>query len=512
MRLGASAHYAAAFKQILRDPISPDVALARLRNSVENRGQIFLYTLERGVYANPRSPYRRLLEHAGLAIEDVRRLVAEAGLEGALERLYAAGVYVTAAEFKGRAPVVRPGLEFAVSASDFDNPIADSHFRGNTSGSSGAPTQVFIGFDIMEHEASYYSLLFDSQGSDDRPLAYWHAALHTALKTTFRHAKAGHIARKWFTPTPFRWTPRGLKEQYVVALTLLLSRLYRRPVPIPEYVPRGQVLKVAQWLALQTRAGHPALLETNHSQAVRVCLAAEAYGLNIAGTAFHLTGEPFTPAKADVMRRVGARGLDRYANVELGAMGVACLAPSSHDDTHLMIDKLAVITPADGSEPREIVMTGLLPSTPKLMLNVHTGDYATMEPRHCGCPFDQAGLGTHLSHIRARDKLTGEGATFPTTPLLTLLEEVLPARFGGAPTDYQLVEEEEGGLTRASLVVRESVGRLNEPELLSVVYEALSRFSVDGAAEWRQSSTLRVVRRNPYETSSAKILPLHVVR
>ena len=30
------------------------------------------------------------------------------------------------------------------------------------------------------------------------------------------------------------------------------------------------------------------------------------------------------------------------------------------------------------------------------------------------------------------------------------------------------------------------------------------------ADEWRQGDTLRVVRRAPYETGSAKILPLHV--
>jgi hypothetical protein len=52
------------------------------------------------------------------------------------------------------------------------------------------------------------------------------------------------------------------------------------------------------------------------------------------------------------------------------------------------------------------------------------------------------GWTTHLRDIRSQEKLTAGGMTFLDTDLIRVLEEVLPARFGGAPTDYQLVEEE----------------------------------------------------------------------
>ena len=54
--------------------------------------------------------------------------------------------------------------------------------------------------------------------------------------------------------------------------------------------------------------------------------------------------------------------------------------------------------------------------------------------------------------IRSYEKLTGEGVTFMGSELLTLLEKILPGKFGGSVSDYQLVEEEAGGATRVSLL------------------------------------------------------------
>ena len=511
-RVRATARFAVALRGIMRNPVSAREGAARIAASLARRDEVFLDTLERGIYQNPRSPYLALLCHARIELDDVRGFVREDGVEGALSRLYEAGVYVTADEFKGRAPIQRDGLDLAVTASDFDNPLADSHFEGRTSGSSGQPTHVFIGFDLMTYEADYYACLFDAQGVATYPVA---AALHTALKTTLRHAKRGVLPEKWFTPQPFDWSLNGLKDQYILGPTLLLSRLYRRPLPRPELVPRGEALQVARWLAEKTHIGTPALLETNHSAAVRVCVAAREHGLDIAGSVFHLTGEPYTAAKAEVIAAAGARALDRYANVELGAMGLACANPVSFDDAHFVTDKLALIQrpkllAGTGVSVDAIVLTSLLPCTPKLMLNVENGDYATIEARDCGCPLGAIGLRTHISSIRSYDKLTSEGATIAATHLFHLLEEVLPARFGGAPTDYQLVEEEVDGLPRVSLFIRPNVGPLDEATVVSTFLDEVQAYARIGAAEWRQGETLRVVRRDPYETSSAKILPLHL--
>jgi hypothetical protein len=204
---------------------------------------------------------------------------------------------------------------------------------------------------------------------------------------------------------------------------------------------------------------------------------------------------------------------------ELARVGVACAAPAELDDVHLVLDKVAVVQPpgdvGDGSA-RPLLLTTLLPSSPKLMLNVESDDVGTLTRRSCGCDIGSAGLEVHLHGIRSAEKLTTEGMSFLQSELVVLVEHELPARFGGGPTDYQLVEEEAAdGVPRVCLVVSPRIGVLDEGAVVTAALEALAR---GGAAQammadvWRSGSTLRVVRREPHQTASAKILPLHVSR
>ena len=48
-------------------------------NQLQDREEPFLRVLELGIYGNARSPYRRLLVHAGYSFEDVKALVRRAG-------------------------------------------------------------------------------------------------------------------------------------------------------------------------------------------------------------------------------------------------------------------------------------------------------------------------------------------------------------------------------------------------------------------------------------------------
>src|SRR5712692_492913 len=89
----------------LRTPLSVDEAERRVRRRLATRAESFLAFAERAIFAEPKSPYRRLLAAAGCEAGDLGRLVAEEGLEGALTRVAASGVYVTFDEFKGRRPI-----------------------------------------------------------------------------------------------------------------------------------------------------------------------------------------------------------------------------------------------------------------------------------------------------------------------------------------------------------------------------------------------------------------------
>lgn len=63
---------------------------------------------------------------------------------------------------------------------------------------------------------------------------------------------------------------------------------------------------------------------------------------------------------------------------------------------------------------------------------------------------ERLGWTLHLHGIRSVEKLTAAGMTFLDSDVIRVLEEVLPGRFGGGPTHYQLVEEEDAEDGRAS--------------------------------------------------------------
>ena len=102
---------------------------------------------------------------------------------------------------------------------------------------------------------------------------------------------------------------------------------------------------------------------------------------------------------------------------------------------------------------------------------------------------------------------------FVGADLLALVEDVLPARFGGAPTDYQFVEEERDGLPTVSLIVSPRVGPIDEAEVQSTVFGVLSARDLAHrmmVALWRDGGTLQVARREPHVTNAGKIQTLHV--
>jgi hypothetical protein len=204
---------------------------------------------------------------------------------------------------------------------------------------------------------------------------------------------------------------------------------------------------------------------------------------------------------------------------ETGRIGVACGAGEAVDDVHILIDKMAVIVKdrslSGGGRAPVNVYTTLLPTTPKLMLNVESDDHGVLTRRHCGCLLDRMGYDLHFHGIRSWEKLTSEGMNFIGADLVRLVEEILPAGFGGGPTDYQFLEEEERGLPKVTLLVSPRVGAVEEGAVRDTVLEFLD--SAPGPSghygdRWREGETLRVRREEPVATGASKVLALHVTR
>ena len=131
----------------------------------------------------------------------------------------------------------------------------------------------------------------------------------------------------------------------------------------------------------------------------------------------------------------------------------------------------------------------------------------------CDCPFGRIGLTTHLHTIRSYEKLTSEGMNFLGSDLLRLIDELLPGRFGGAPTDYQFVEREDArGLPKVDLRVSPRIA-LEEAEARELVLSALNGGQERGYGDrWREAGTLTIIRGEPLATGAAKILALHSLR
>jgi hypothetical protein len=482
----------------------------------------FLNLIERGIYENPRSPYKRLLKNAGFDLQDVACLVRQEGIEGALDKLYSAGVYVTLNEFKGRQPIQRPGLYFNVRPKDFDNPLLTKHYEASTGGSRGRGTRLPIDFDLLTHEAATHSLFLTSFDVVDRPMGLWRPLPPglAGINNLLRHTKLGKQVERWFTQNKTSPNPENLKYFLFTNYTIYYSRLLGTPLPLPEYVPLERANKVAEWLALKKKQGTPAHLDTSASSGVRVCLAAKEQQLDIAGTIFRFGGEPYTQAKAQVVAETGSHAVCHYSMAEIGHIGIACAAPSYLDDVHLLKDKVAVIQREKTLGLSKVkvgafIHTTLFSAPPKIMLNVESDDYGVIIERSCGCPLDALGFHQHIHSIRSYEKLTSEGMNFIGSDLISLLEEVLPTSFGGNPTDYQFVEEENDGLPKVSIIVSPRVGNVDETKIINTVLQALRLYN--GANKmmvdfWKKGDTLRVVRREPYATSVSKILPLHILK
>ncbi len=490
------------------------------REGVARRGENFLASIKRGIFGWPKSPYLPLLQQAGCELGDIEVLVRRVGLDDALRELRAAGVYVTFEEFKGRKPIERPGLRLPVKASDFDNPFARRDFSLQSSGSTGLATYVGMDLDYVAATAHIQLLGLAANGVGDVPgvlLAFMLPA--PTPRVMLQHALYDNIPRRWFVPGGPRDMRHWLKYNVATYYMLAWMRAYGLAVPMPEFARADQYLAVARYLHALLQEHPTCVLFTGVSRAVRVCLAAEEAGLDLTGVVIRAGGEPPTPSKVAAMGRVGARYMPVYASMETGSLGVGCANPIAVGDMHLVEDKIALIThpyAVAGTTVPAFNYTSLQDSAPKMMLNVQIDDYGVVEKRACGCSLEDAGYTTHIHSIRSYSKLTGEGVTLVGNEMARILEEDLPARYGGSPMDYQLLEEEdEQGFTRLYLLVSPRLQLDDEQAVLDTVLQALGRSSsaADVARSvWQRTGALRLRRAEPQSTANGKVLPLHIRR
>jgi hypothetical protein len=257
------------------------------------------------------------------------------------------------------------------------------------------------------------------------------------------------------------------------------------------------------------------------SAMLRLAETALQAGLCLDGFEVITGGEPITTPRLAVMRRAGMRVFPRYAVIEAGLVGEGCLRPSGPDDVHVVSDLVALVQPDAAVPPRALphgalLVSALRPSAPFVLLNVSLGDAAILDRRPCGCPLAALGWTARLRTIRSFEKLTAEGMTFLDADVAQVLEEALPARFGGRPGDYQLVEEEgPDGRACLRLLVHPDVGRIDPRAVVDAFFSALGPTGGPAgimAEVWREADLVTVERRAPETTVSGKVLHFHRAR
>jgi hypothetical protein len=505
----------------LRRPWSEASARAALRTRFERRETDFVELVRRAVYENATSPYRALLRWAGCEYGDLRGLVARDGLEGALQGLARAGVYLTVDQFKGRAPVVRGSTTLSVDSGRLRNPSVRAYALAQSSGSRGARTAVPVDLRFIRDLGANICLTTAARGGLRWRHATWTIPGSAAMAAALSYSAFGSHWVHWFSQVDPR--ARALHPRYRWSARIMTwgGMLAGVSLPMPRHVPLENPRPIVDWLAATLEMGETPHLLTFPSSAVRVCAAARDAGQSLQGAQFMLGGEPITSARLEVIDRAGADVTTGYGTAETGPCGVGdgCLSREAPDEVHVFHDLHALIQPEPGTTtpqfpPGTLLASSVRPTAPVILLNVSLGDQATLTRRRCGCPLERLGWTTHLVGIRSREKLTSAGMSFLDGDVVRVLEQVLPARFGGGPTDYQLVEEEgPQGRPRLRLLVHPALGPLDPKALVETFLEGIGGgVGIERlmGLVWREAGLVEVDRQPPRVTASGKILHVHV--
>ncbi|HTR34298.1 MAG TPA: hypothetical protein VMH80_00250 [Bryobacteraceae bacterium] len=485
-----------------------------VRSQLENRESAFLNTLKEVVFANPEHPYHRMFQLAGCTQEDLARLVKRAGLESALEQVRAAGVYLSQDEFKGEARIVRGGREIPASFGSFANPLAGGTIRMWNSGSRGKPVPTNRSPAFLRDNEALHDIATREFGLQDHAQIVIRPTLPSVLglQTCAFGARQGHRMERWYAP--------GTGGSYLPATAFLvwLARRSGCPVPYPQYLRDNDFSEAAECVARLRRDGIPCTVSGPVSPAVRLAAAALDRKLDIRGTLFLVSGETLTDAKRAVIEGAGGEPFARYGIAEMGFIGHACRDMREGDCAHLYSNAIAAITyrrpaPLTDVEVNSLLFTTLLPTAPVVFINFEANDSGVLERAACDCTFSRIGLTTRIRDISSFGKLTGHGMTLVGTELVRLMEVVLPARIGGRPGDYQLVEREGAAQTTIELRVSPRVNGASPEKVRDCFISEIRRFYGGTLAGrvWQQAEALHVVILEPSATATGKVNPLHLL-
>lgn len=504
--LGGLARLVLGLPRFLRERVGYDEATHLITDGVALRGERFVAKLEHAVFGHSPSPYLALARSAGCELGDVRALVHTDGVEATLAVMRRAGIYVTWEELRGRQPTVRGSQSFSFRWADFDNPLARPHAQSTSGGSSGPPVRVGLDLEHDAQSAPTWAVLFRAHGLEESPLAFW-TPTHVGVVSRFlKCSKFGKDLEKWFAMARVK----AFEDRARSAVVYGLARFYAG-YPQPEGATLAQADRVLAYLLARLSDGKRPILNTSPSAAALLSRMAQERGTTLAGVAFLLGAEPITPARWRTITASGAKAIATYGTSEAGWIGAQFPGHTEPDEVHVFSDAYAVIANAQqetGAYP--LLFTGIRPAAPKVLINAEIGDAGVIETAPTDSPAEAYGYRVRLHTIRSFRKVTVWGTTFAVGDLEDIIEDHLPRHFGGSPTDYQLLEQEdEHGRPALRLLVSPSVGAIDEDAVREAFFAQVARGRASYrfmAEEVKVMDTLKVERRNPEVSQRGKIV------
>ncbi len=503
--------------ELARTPAIADPAENLGRNLV-NREANFLDVVARAIYANPQSPFCKMLELAQCEYPDLERAVRRDGLEPALEALLRAGVYLSHDELKSKQPIIRQGQTISSNERGYLNPIVPARIEARTSGSSSDGSRTPHALPSQVHWEQYQAVLARDLGIDSAEFVALLPILPSVagLMVSLRGRQYLWNVEKWYAVGGNLWDSWHCRA--ATRAMVLVAKAGGADCCFPSYLPENDFAPVAEYIARRKAAGKRCCLGGFVSPAVRVAAVAMERGLDISGTIFSVGGEALTPAKRATMEAAGGEVYPFYAIVELGPIGYACRNMKTGNCVHLFEDLLAAITrtrlaPLSETEVNSLLYTTLTPYASRALINAEMDDCGIIEKIHCDCLFGQIGYGRQIRDIASYGKLTGQGMTLAGTDVVRILEEVLPQRFGGSPGDYQLGEEEGAAQTMMTLRVNPLAGASDTEAIRRCFLDELKRYygGTLTARMWEHPQAVNVLLAPPIAGPTGKVLPLHLL-
>lgn len=493
---------------------SPEAAI---RANLENREKNFLAQLET-ILQNPANPYNGLFKHAGCELGDLQDSLRTDGLDATLERLRAEGVYLSHDEFKGKKPIERGRFQAQATPSTFANPRIKAATETTSSASRSQGTVTRHSVDFQVYRDAQDALFLSDFALETRAITCVLPILPSTvgLYRMLSFDRRGTPIHKWFSLGGN--ASDSIHYQAVTWAIVAECKLLGRQVPWPTLIDRNDFAPVARWIEAEKKRGRAALWMGPVSLGVRVAAAALEEGIDIAGTLFLCGAEPLTPARREEMEKAGGIVYSRYGASEIGWVGCCCPEMREGSCVHVMRDSIGVIShrkkaPLTDVEVNSLFCTTLLPSASYVLVNMEMADSAVLEPATCGCRFTAMGFTQQLRDIYSYGKLTGFGITLLSGDLLSIFERSLPSRFGGTPTDYQLIELDGTDTAIVELRVNPRLAVRSEDDVRAFFLDEVKRLWGGSMTvrQWGQAGAVRIAFQEPVISGDRKINPLHLL-